>query len=236
MKNKYRILVIEDEKNIRMFLAAILEANDYQVLFAQNGESAYSQIFSFCPDLILLDLGLPDMDGQRIIRDVRRWSTVPILVVSARSQEQDKIAALDLGANDYITKPFSTGELVARVRAALRVSRINNDNPQALSGRFYTGDLIVDYDKRRVYVGQRDVQLTQTEFNIVSLLSLHAGKVLTHDFIIKKIWGPNMGGDNKILRVNMANIRRKLGGSISQPKYIFTEMGVGYRMSDASAT
>ena len=233
MEIKDRVLVIEDDKSIRNFMKTILEANNYEVIMAVNGAEAYSMITSQCPDVVILDLGLPDMDGMKILKSVREWSGMPILVVSARSHERDKVEALDLGANDYITKPFGTEELLARIRAVLRHARVSYLTPEGMqTGTFRSGDLVIDYDKHRVYVGEQDAGLTQNEYKIVSLLGKYAGKVLTYDFLIKEIWGPNMKNDNRILRVNMANIRRKIEHNPAQPQYIFTEVGVGYRIVD----
>ena len=233
MEIKDRVLVIEDDKSIRNFMKTILEANNYEVIMAVNGAEAYSMITSQCPDVVILDLGLPDMDGMKILKSVRDWSGMPILVVSARSHERDKVEALDLGADDYITKPFGTSELLARLRTAIRHARVSYLTPEGMqTGTFRSGDLVIDYDKHRVYVGEQDAGLTQNEYKIVSLLGKYAGKVLTYDFLIKEIWGPNMKNDNRILRVNMANIRRKIEHNPAQPQYIFTEVGVGYRIVD----
>ena len=233
MEIKDRVLVIEDDKSIRNFMKTILEANNYEVIMAVNGAEAYSMITSQCPDVVILDLGLPDMDGMKILKSVREWSGMPILVVSARSHERDKVEALDLGADDYITKPFGTSELLARLRTAIRHVRVSYLTPEGMqTGTFRSGDLVIDYDKHRVYVGEQDAGLTQNEYKIVSLLGKYAGKVLTYDFLIKEIWGPNMKNDNRILRVNMANIRRKIEHNPAQPQYIFTEVGVGYRIVD----
>ena len=233
MDIKDRVLVIEDDKSIRNFMKTILEANNYEVIMAVNGAEAYSMITSQCPDVVILDLGLPDMDGMKILKSVREWSGMPILVVSARSHERDKVEALDLGADDYITKPFGTSELLARLRTAIRHARVSYLTPEGMqTGTFRSGDLVIDYDKHRVYVGEQDAGLTQNEYKIVSLLGKYAGKVLTYDFLIKEIWGPNMKNDNRILRVNMANIRRKIEHNPAQPQYIFTEVGVGYRIVD----
>ena len=233
MEIKDRVLVIEDDKSIRNFMKTILEANNYEVIMAVNGADAYSMITSQCPDVVILDLGLPDMDGMKILKSVREWSGMPILVVSARSHERDKVEALDLGADDYITKPFGTSELLARLRTAIRHARVSYLTPEGMqTGTFRSGDLVIDYDKHRVYVGEQDAGLTQNEYKIVSLLGKYAGKVLTYDFLIKEIWGPNMKNDNRILRVNMANIRRKIEHNPAQPQYIFTEVGVGYRIVD----
>lgn len=234
MEIKDRILIVEDDKSIRNFIRAILEANHYDVMIAGTGAEAYSLITSQCPDLVILDLGLPDVDGVKILKKVREWSSMPVVVVSARTHEKDKVEALDLGADDYITKPFGTSELLARIRTAIRHSRKSYLSPDGgITGTFSAGGLVIDYDKHRVYVDGNDANLTQNEFRLVGLLGQYAGKVLTYDFLIKEIWGPNMENNNRILRVNMANIRRKLEANPAQPKYIFTEVGVGYRMLDA---
>lgn len=231
MDNKYNILVVEDESNIRSFITTILKANGYNVMLAKDGAEAIMYITSYCPDVIILDLGLPDMDGGEIIKVVREWSQMPIIVVSARSRERDKVEALDLGADDYITKPFGTSELLARVRTAIR--HLKNDATKenfVLGGKFEVDNLAIDYDKRRVYIKGEDAGLTNTEYKLLDLLSRYAGKVLTYEYIIKQIWGPNADEDNQILRVNMANIRRKIEENPAEPKYVFTEIGVGYRM------
>lgn len=226
-----KILIIEDEPTIANFMRAILEARDYEVMIVQSGAMASTLIASHCPDLIILDLGLPDMDGMTILRNVRKWSKVPILVVSARSHERDKVEALDAGADDYLTKPFGTEELLARIRVAVRHTRTPEGAAAvANSGVFTAGELTIDYDKHRVYIAGRDANLTQNEYKLVALLGLHAGKVLTYDYLIKELWGPSARSDNQILRVNMANIRRKIEKNPAQPAYIFTESGVGYRM------
>lgn len=226
-----KILIIEDEPTIANFMRAILEARDYEVMIVQSGAMASTLIASHCPDLIILDLGLPDMDGMQLLKAVRQWSKVPVVVVSARSHERDKVAALDAGADDYLTKPFGTEELLARIRTALRHTRTLTANVQlANTGKFQTGDLLIDYDKHRVYVAGVDAKLTQNEYKLVALLGLHAGKVLTYDYLIKELWGPSARSDNQILRVNMANIRRKIEKNPAQPEYIFTETGIGYRM------
>ena len=228
--NKYYVLVVEDEKNIRSFMQTILTSNGYAVLTARNGEEALMKLSSHCPDLVLLDLGLPDLDGQVFIQRVRQWTQVPILVVSARTHERDKVTALDLGADDYITKPFGTSELLARVRAALRHAAQRSAGQRDRS--YVCGGLTVDWEKRRVLLDGKDVHLTQNEYKIVALLAQHAGKVVTYDQLIRHVWGPNVVGDNRILRVNMANIRRKLEHNPAEPQYLFTEIGVGYRMAE----
>lgn len=231
MKLKDKILIVEDEQNISNFISTVLAANGYDVLIAETGAHALSMITSHCPDLIVLDLGLPDMDGMNILREVRSWSNLPVVVVSARTHEQDKVAALDMGADDYIEKPFGTSELLARIRTAIRHTRTSLGNGSiAQSGKFTVRGLTVDYDKHHVLVDGADVHLTLNEFKIVALLGKYAGKVLTYDFLIKEIWGPKAKADNQILRVNMANIRRKIEKNPADPQYIFTEIGVGYRM------
>ena len=230
---KYRILLVEDEHAIEIFVSSVLTANGYDVLTARTGRDAYSLITSHCPDAVILDLGLPDMDGVELIRMVREWSQTPIIVVSARSHERDKVEALDLGADDYITKPFGTSELLARIRMALRHARTRGANAEVIqTGKYVVGDITIDYDKRIVTVNGENAHLTQNEYKIVSLLGKYAGKVLTYDFILKELWGPAASGDNKILRVNMANIRRKIEPNPAEPRYILTEIGVGYRMAD----
>jgi Response regulators consisting of a CheY-like receiver domain and a winged-helix DNA-binding domain len=227
--NKYKVIVIEDEYNIQSFMQAILEAHGYQVILAASGAQAKMMINSWLPDLIILDLGLPDLDGQDLIQEIRGKTMVPIVVVSARMGETDKVEALDRGANDYMTKPFGTEELLARVRAALRNSR-GTAGKVLREGVFRVGDMTIDYDIRRVYIDNKEISLTQTEYNIVALLSQYAGKVMTYDAIIRAIWGTNEVGGIKKLQVNMANIRRKMGAEPGANRYILTEMGVGYRM------
>ena len=233
MKIRDRILIIEDEANISGFIATVLNANGYDAMTARTGSEAISTITSHCPDLILLDLGLPDMDGSSILKFVREWSTCPIIVVSARNHERDKVDALDAGADDYIVKPFGTSELLARIRTAIRHTRTPLPNGDiAQSGHFRAMGLVIDYDKHQVTVDGENARLTQNEYKLVSLLGKYAGRVLTYDFIIRQLWGPKAKTDNQILRVNMANIRRKIEANPAQPKYIFTEIGVGYRMVD----
>ncbi len=230
---KEKILIVEDEPGIRNFIATILTANDYDPILAGSGADAISMVSSHCPDLLLLDLGLPDMDGMEILRKVRSWSNVPVVVISARNHERDKVEALDAGADDYITKPFGSAELLARIRTAVRHTRTQLPNSMiANSGQFRCGDMVVDYDKHCVFIKGVNAKLTQGEYRIVSLLGKYAGKVLTYDFIIRELWGPKAKSDNQILRVNMANIRRKIEENPADPKYIFTEMGVGYRMAE----
>lgn len=231
--NKYKVLIVEDDGNICSFVKTVLEANDYQVIVATTCQQGMMMAASHVPDMIILDLGLPDKDGLELIKSVRENSAVPILVLSARTMEQDKVTALDLGANDYVTKPFGTAELVARVRAALR-SRRSMDGASAIpGGKFQLDDLQIDYDRRVVTVGGNEVKLTQTEYNILAFLSEHTGKVLTYYHIISSVWGHVDEGSTKKLQVNMANIRKKLGSKPGDNRYIINELGVGYRMQDA---
>lgn len=231
--NRYRLLFIEDENNIRSFVKTILETNDYQVLTATSCQQGIMMFSSHMPDMVILDLGLPDKDGLEFIREVRKTSAVPILVLSARSLESDKVSALDLGANDYVTKPFGTAELLARVRAALRSRRSGSELNMAPGGKFILQDMVIDYDRRLVTVAGEEVKLTQTEYNILAYLSEHTGKVLTYSVIIGSIWGRIDEGSVKKLQVNMANIRKKLGSKPGDNRYIINELGVGYRMQDA---
>lgn len=230
--NKYKILVVEDDRNISTMIQTVLEMGGYQVLTAQRCQQGILMLSSHVPDLVVLDLGLPDMDGAELIRIARRTSMIPIIVLSARSDEQDKVAALDLGANDYITKPFGTGELLARVRASLRINRMNLQ-AAVPNSVFVLDDMKIDYDRRQVSVAGGIVRLTQTEYNILALLSQQVGKVLTYAAIINAVWGTMDAGSVKKLQVNMANIRKKLGCRPGENRYIVNELGVGYRMPDA---
>lgn len=229
--NKYKVLIVEDDQSILSFVQTILETNGYQVLTAERCGQGMLVFASHMPDLVVLDLGLPDMDGEEFIRQVRRESSVPIIVLSARADENDKVSSLDLGANDYITKPFGTAELLARVRAALRINR-HSIQVSAPGGTFCVADLVIDYDRRQVVVGGKLIHLTQTEYNILALLSHHTGKVLTYATIIRSIWGSMDDGSVKKLQVNMANIRKKLGCRPGDNRYVTNELGVGYRMLD----
>ena len=232
--NKYKILVVEDDRNILSMIQAVLDSNGYQVLTAQRCQQGILMLSSHVPDLVVLDLGLPDMDGEEFIRITRRSSMIPIIVLSARTDEKDKVSALDLGANDYITKPFGTAELLARVRASLRINRMNLQ--AAVPNSVFTlDDLEINYDRRQVSIGGNIVHLTQIEYNILSLLSHHAGKVMTYSAIIGAIWGTMDDGSIKKLQVNMANIRKKLGSRPGENQYIINELGVGYRLRDDQA-
>ena len=236
MRIRDRILVVEDEQRICNFICSVLNANDYDSMVAHSGAEAEEMIASHCPDLIILDLGLPDMDGMDILVNLRKWSSLPVVVVSARSHEQDKVMALDMGAGDYLTKPFGTDELLARIRAALRHTRTAAAGGDvALKGIYKVGELVIDYNKHQVLLNGENAKLTQNEFRIMALLGKYGGKVLTYDFIIQELWGPKAGGNNQILRVNMANIRRKIEKDPAQPQYVFTEVGVGYRIAEGDA-
>lgn len=232
--NKYKILFIEDEKNIRQVVAALLEANGYMALCAETAASGMLMCASHMPDLIILDLGLPDADGIDFLQELRKTSNIPVMVLSARSEEHDKVSALDGGANDYVTKPFGSAELLARIRNLLRNTRHSSDEGRLPGGKFSSGKLIIDYDARKVFFDNAEVKFTQTEFNILALLSEHFGKVLTYSAIIKEIWGISDSGSIKKLQVNMANIRKKLSLKPGENQYISNELGVGYRMHNDS--
>ena len=232
MDIKPLVLVVEDEDAICNFISAVLTSNDYQVVKAKTGREGLSLFTSHAPDIVLLDLGLPDIDGAEVLKSIRQWSETPIIVVSARGHEREKVTALDFGADDYIVKPFGTSELLARIRTAIRHS------PKAISGetigeeKVTVGELEIDYSRRMVSLSGEKIHLTPVEYKILVLLSKNAGKVLTHDYIMKEIWGL-YGSDSHTLRVNMANIRRKIEANPGAPKYILTEMGVGYRMIES---
>lgn len=230
MVQKLSVLVIEDEKSICDFIAKTLNASDYKAVTAGSGKEGLAILTSALPDLVLLDLGLPDMDGIDIIKQTREWSSLPIIVISARVQEREKVAALDAGADDYITKPFGTDELLARIRTAIRRSnkivddKVNSTRPYSARG------LVVDFGKRLVTVERKEIHLTRVEYKIVSMLAQNSGKVITYSSLIEQVWGPYADDNNRILRVNMANIRRKIEKNPGEPEYIFTELGIGYRM------
>ncbi|MCI8608890.1 MAG: response regulator transcription factor [Firmicutes bacterium] len=230
MTQKISVLIIEDEKSICDFMTKTLQSHDYKVTAVHNGKDGLAMLTSTLPDVVLLDLGLPDMDGMEIIKKTRKWSSIPIIVVSARTQEREKVMALDVGADDYITKPFGTYELLARIRTAIRHNNRLADDPIHANRPYNAGGLTIDFDKRLVIVDGNEVHLTRVEYKIVSLLAKNSGKVMTYDSLINQVWGPYADDNNRILRVNMANIRRKLENNPGEPKYIFTELGVGYRM------
>lgn len=228
--NKYKILIVEDEAGIRNFIKTNLETSDYQVICAETYTLGMMMYPSHHPDLIILDLGLPDRDGLDLIQNVRKSDTIPIIVLSARFNEKDKVEALDLGANDYITKPFGTDELLARIRAVLRSHRQGAGTASTRSGKYKFQDLLIDYDKRQVFIGRDEIDLTQTEYNIMAYLSTHTGKVMTYAAIIHAVWGYSDYGSIKKLQVNMKNIRKKMGVTPGEKRYIINELGVGYRM------
>ena len=232
-KNKYKILIVEDEGNILNFVTALLEANDYQVVSAKNCASAKTMYASHIPDLVILDLGLPDKDGGEFLFDIRKKDFTPVIVLSARSEEKEKVRMLDMGANDYVTKPFGSDELLARVRTALRNNRHSTSEGRLPGGKFTVGGLVIDYDARRVYIDGEQIKLTQTEYNIVAFLSENCGKMMTYAAIIKAVWReyPNEASVKK-LQVNMANIRKKFGAHPGEMSYITNELGVGYRMNN----
>ena len=220
------VLLVEDDERIRNYIKTSLLSVGYAVLEAETLRMAHMLAASYTPDLILIDLGLPDGDGLSLIHDLRTWSKVPIIVVSARDHEHDKVSALDAGADDYITKPFGADELLARIRAALRRMHSGATGPEIYSARgFY-----LDADRRQLTIDGQPIHLTQTEYRIVLLLCRHSGRVMTYEAIVRDVWGPYSSCDTQILRVNMANIRRKLEKDVTMPEYITTEIGVGYRM------
>jgi len=229
MDNKPSVLIVEDESSISNFISVILTSNAYQVIISQKGNEAISMAASFCPDLILLDLGLPDMDGFEVLKRIRQWSNVPIIIVTARGYEVEKVKALDLGADDYITKPFGTLELLARIRTAIRHKQKSNSYNPLETDKIQIAELIIDITKRTLTVDGEIIHLTPIEYKILLLLAKNAGKVITLGAISKEIWGPYTNEQNA-LRVNMANIRRKIEVNPAEPKYILTEVGVGYRM------
>ena len=233
IQNKYKILLVEDDANIRNLVATVLDTAGYQTILATSCAGGKTLLGSYLPDLVILDLGLPDADGMDLLKFLRKDSLTPVIVLSARSNEADKIDALDAGANDYVTKPFSAGELLARVRAALRNSRHSAEEGRLPGGRFILKDLEMDYDARQVFIRGEEIRLTQTEYNILALLSENRGKMMTYAAIIKAIWGGYaQEGSIKKLQVNMANIRKKLGDRPGEANYITNELGVGYRLSE----
>ena len=226
MDNKKTILIVEDDKYIIHFLSMSFKEEAYAFQVAGTVKEAVSLFYANRPDLVILDLGLPDGDGMEVIRTIREIADTPVIVVSARQEEEEKIRALDAGADDYVTKPFYMGELLARIRAALRKAEIY---PQEKASRFEQGDLLVDYEQRRVEVGGTEVHLTPIEYKILTLLIANRGKVLTHHYILKEIWGYAEGVEAGTLRVFMATLRRKIEKNPSDPQHIITEVGVGYR-------
>lgn len=229
--NKYKILLVEDDSSIRSVVTTMLEAENYQVILSETCTLAKTLFISHQPDVVILDLGLPDMDGMNFLEFVRRDSLTPIIVLSARSDERDKVRALDAGANDYVTKPFGSAELLARIRMTLRNYRHRADSGKLPGGKFEVHDLVIDYDARQVFVCGKEIRLSQTEYNILVFLSEHCGKMMTYSAIIKGVWGYPDSGSIKKLQVNMANIRKKFGVKPGEARYITNELGVGYRMN-----
>ena len=232
MTLKSSILLIEDEENIRSFIATTLKNQGYKITTASTGREGLHLAASLCPDIILLDLGLPDLDGMDVIKQLRDWGSTPIIVISARSHEQEKAKALDLGADDYITKPFGTVELLARIRTSLRHGNQMKDLTSIQQKPYHCGNLTIDFDRHVVTLHDTIIHLTQIEYKLLTLLAKNSGKVLTYSFLMEKIWGPYVDSNNQILRVNMANIRRKIEENPATPEYVFTEIGVGYRMAE----
>lgn len=232
MQYKPVILIVEDDKVIRNFIEISLDSQGYKCIAVETGQAGVSMAFSHNPDVVLVDLGLPDMDGLEVIKKLRQVFHMPIIVVSARGRDMDKVEALDSGADDYLTKPFSVVELLARIRVALRHKATQFEPTGEVKTSFCVGELLIDYDKHRVFLSDDEIHLTPLEFKLMELMSRHAGKVLTHKFIIKEIWGVQGDSDNQSLRVFMANLRRKIEKNSGQPRYLLTEVGVGYRLSD----
>ena len=228
MNNNPLILIVEDDNHIKNLISTTLKVNKYNFLIASSGNEAIMLAVSHKPDIILLDLGLPDMDGVEIIKNVREWSNIPIIVISARSEDKDKIDALDFGADDYITKPFSVEELLARIRVATR--RLNSMNEKQAESIFKNGDLTIDYSAGCVYLYDKELHLTPIEYKLLCLLSKNVGKVLTHTYITMEIWGTTLESDVASLRVFMTTLRKKIEKDSVESKYIQTHIGVGYRM------
>lgn len=228
--NRTLILVVEDDKSVKNLITTTLKAHDYRFLSACNGEMAILDASSHNPDIILLDLGLPDLDGVEVIRRIRSWSNVPIIVISARSEDTDKIEALDAGADDYLTKPFSVQELLARLRVTQRRLLMMKQDSVSEASVFVNGELRIDYAAGCVYFGETELHLTPIEYKLLCLLARNAGKVLTHTYITQNIWGSNWENDVASLRVFMATLRKKIESRPDSPQYIQTHIGVGYRM------
>ena len=228
--NKLLILVVEDDPSIRKLITTTLKAHEYRYLSAANGQSAILEASSHNPDIVLLDLGLPDMDGVEIIRKIRAWSNMPIIVISARSEDSDKIEALDAGADDYLTKPFSVEELLARLRVTQRRLAMMQNRSQVEESVFTNGSLKIDYVAGCVYLNENELHLTPIEYKLLCLLSQNIGKVLTHTYITQAIWGSSWENDIASLRVFMATLRKKIESAPDSPQYIQTHIGVGYRM------
>lgn len=227
---KPKILVVEDDPAISNLIRTTLETQDYQYHTAKNGSGALLDAVSYNPDVVILDLGLPDMDGVDIIKKIRGWSSMPIIVVSARTEDQDKVDALDAGADDYLTKPFSIDEFLARLRVALRRSRTEGGKAAEESSVYVNGELKIDYAAGCAYMNDAEIHLTPIEYKLLCLLAKNTGKVLTHNYILKKVWGSALASDVPSLRVFMATLRKKVEKDTSSPQYIQTHIGVGYRM------
>jgi len=232
MDIKPLILIVEDDKPIKKFMKVSLEAQGYKCIETEFGNAAISLIFSHNPDIIILDLGLPDIDGLNVIDKVRESTKARIIVVSARGRESEKVEALDKGADDYLTKPFSVAELSARIRVALRHFNVDNNPQNNVQSVFVVKDLKIDFEKRKVTILHEEIHLTPMEYKLIELMSRYAGRVLTHKYIVDEIWGSYFDNDSQSLRVFMANIRRKIEKDPAQPQYIITEVGVGYRLVD----
>ena len=228
--NKAQILVVEDDNAVAKLMAATMESQDYQYRIASTGASAIMKALSYKREVMILDLGLPDTDGIEVIKKIRAWSNMPIIVVSARSEDTDKVAALDAGADDYLTKPFSVDELLARLRVALRRVRHDRQRLSEESSVYENGGLRIDYAAGCVYLDGSEIHLTPIEFKLLVLLANNTGKVLTHNYILREVWGNPAASDMRSLRVYMATLRKKLEKNTSEPKYIQTHIGVGYRM------
>lgn len=228
--NKAQILVVEDDNAVAKLMAATMESQDYQYRIAATGAGAIMEALSYKPEVMILDLGLPDTDGIEVIKKIRSWSNMPIIVVSARSEDADKVAALDAGADDYLTKPFSVDELLARLRVALRRVRYDRQRLGEESSVYENGGLRIDYAAGCVYLDGSEIHLTPIEYKLLVLLAKNTGKVLTHNYILREVWGNPTASDMQSLRVFMATLRKKLEKNTSEPKYIQTHIGIGYRM------
>ncbi|WP_346355601.1 response regulator [Azotosporobacter soli] len=224
MEGNLKVLVVDDESQIRRLIKVSLEGHGFKVLEAATGRDGLEQLIGVKPDILLLDLGLPDTDGKEVIRQIREWSAIPIIILSARDQEDEKIEALDIGANDYLTKPFGIGELMARIRVCLRQSHAGEDEM-----RLRCGEIVVDLTKHQVFVADCEVKLTPTEYELLKVLMQNSGKVLTHRQLLKKVWGAE-SSDTQYIRVYIGQLRRKIEADSARPRYIVTESGIGYRM------
>lgn len=230
MNNNPYILVVEDDRPIRNFITAALSSQGYKYIETDKGNEAIALSISNHPDLMILDLGLPDIDGTEVIKKVRDLISIPIIIVSARENERQKVEALDMGADDYLTKPFGISELLARIRVSLRHNRFDTNAEKENIKTFEVKALKIDFEKRKVTIDNKEIHLTPIEYKIIVLLAKYSGKVLTHNFMIREIWGTSLGNETQSLRVFMASLRRKIEKDPAQPEYIYTEVGVGYRM------